>query len=197
MVIGGSDYSDDFGFSKVEEFNGENWNTLEDFPRYIKYHSCLGIDDGLLVFGGSQIMNEPMLEKATAKLNADRSLYGELNAQYKNGVYIYYQSVWKMIGYLKNDHAYLSLSKIGSTIFLVSGVEYGDLEWHAETFPVETVFWDAETSEFWDMDYVDFTNSTLGNTIRYHEESFKRPLVFPVSKSQLDFLTETRINQLN
>ena len=53
ITVGSSISSGPNSGNSVEQLNGTSWISLKEFPADICHHSCLGMDDFLLVFGGS------------------------------------------------------------------------------------------------------------------------------------------------
>ncbi|CAG5108415.1 Oidioi.mRNA.OKI2018_I69.chr1.g3784.t1.cds [Oikopleura dioica] len=104
------------GYKKVEKFDGATWTEMEDFPKAILVHSCIGVFDGYLLLGGS---------------------YQENNEYYSSkDVYLLRDSKWTVVGKLNEKHWYSSATRIGNTIYLVGGSK--------EPFAVEKLEWDGE-----------------------------------------------------
>ncbi|CAG5076600.1 Oidioi.mRNA.OKI2018_I69.PAR.g8500.t1.cds [Oikopleura dioica] len=103
-------------YKKVEEFNGDSWSELPDFPKAIFMHSCIGVYDGFLVLGGKYEENE---ESHSLK-----------------DVYLLRDLEWTVVGQLNEYHLYSSAARIGNTIYLVSG--------RNEPYAVEKLEWDGE-----------------------------------------------------
>ena len=49
----GSNLSVNRDANSVEQLNGTSWISLKEFPASICHHSCIGMDDHILVFGGA------------------------------------------------------------------------------------------------------------------------------------------------
>jgi len=71
------------------------------------YHSCLGVPNGVLLFGG-------------------RYDSGRSSGIYNKDVFLLRNSTWKIVGKLKRVLVYGSSIQIGSSIFVVNGNE----GWH-------------------------------------------------------------------
>ncbi|CAG5108425.1 Oidioi.mRNA.OKI2018_I69.chr1.g3789.t1.cds [Oikopleura dioica] len=104
------------GRKKVEKFDGVSWTEMEDFPKPIYIHSCIGVFDGYLLLGGNY----------------------EENDKYYNSkdVYLLRDSRWTVVGQLNKYHWYSSATRIRNTIYLVSGKK--------EPYAVEKLEWDGE-----------------------------------------------------
>ncbi|CAG5108385.1 Oidioi.mRNA.OKI2018_I69.chr1.g3770.t1.cds [Oikopleura dioica] len=129
------------GYKKVEKFDGASWTEMEDFPKAILVHSCIGVFDGYLLLGGS---------------------YQENNKYYSiKDVYLLRNSRWTVVGRLNEYHWYSSATRIGNTIYLVSGKK--------EPFAVEKLEWDGE-------------KISSAKVVNNHSSKFYRPIIFPVDE---------------
>ncbi|CAG5108383.1 Oidioi.mRNA.OKI2018_I69.chr1.g3769.t1.cds [Oikopleura dioica] len=129
------------GPKKVENFNGVSWAQRGDFPKAIYLHSCIGVHHGYLLFGGQY---------------EDQGEY-----YHPKDVYLLRKSEWTVVGQLKKGHTYSSATKIGNTIYLVSG--------SSKPFAVEKLEWDGE-------------KISSAKVISDHSSEFYRPIIFPVDK---------------
>ncbi|CAG5108381.1 Oidioi.mRNA.OKI2018_I69.chr1.g3768.t1.cds [Oikopleura dioica] len=132
------------GYKKVEKFDGVSWIELEDFPSAIYFHSCIGVFDGYLLFGAKY----------------------KNNGKYGNSkdVYLLRDSKWTVVGKLNEFHSYSTATRIGNTIYLVSGRNQ-----RSHIYAVEKLEWDGE-------------KISSAKVIKNHSKEFIRPIVFPVDE---------------
>ncbi|CAG5108423.1 Oidioi.mRNA.OKI2018_I69.chr1.g3788.t1.cds [Oikopleura dioica] len=129
------------GYKKVEKFGGVSWTEMEDFPKAIYIHSCIGVFDGYLLLGGEYKQNHKYYSS--------------------KDVYLLRDSRWTVVGKLNKYHFYSSATRIGNTIYLVSGKK--------EPYAVEKLEWDEE-------------KISSAKVVNNHSNEFYRPIIFPVDE---------------
>ncbi|CAG5076894.1 Oidioi.mRNA.OKI2018_I69.PAR.g8579.t1.cds [Oikopleura dioica] len=97
VAVGGWTSSDDkSAHGTVESFNSVNWEKLPDIPKKLGFHTCVGVENGLLVLGGWRY-----------GINHDIFLFRSLK--------------WTVVGQTEEKQNHSSSIKIGNSIFLVNG----------------------------------------------------------------------------
>ncbi|CAG5102267.1 Oidioi.mRNA.OKI2018_I69.chr1.g221.t1.cds [Oikopleura dioica] len=143
-----SSYEPD-GWKTVETRGQDGWSFLSEHPRKLKYHTCLGLADGLMTIGGEDFDGFQRINDIWLLRDSDWNLVGTL----KQVPYFFFLFLTE---FLFKQAWYASSFLISGEIFAISG-DY--------PYAIEKIEWDG-------------TSVVSSEIINNHPAYYAKPIVF-------------------